>query len=286
LHCRCAGVDKPERNIDQAHQAAAQSASDYETNRQFCREMMTTSKLSRLKHSPGWAPYFAVAFLIGCSALHALAAEYAVLPGSASPNAQLALAWGLAGANTVNWEALKRGEGGTFPREEELGEKVENYVVNVETGKILAKVPDTHLWALPNGQFPNHVSLKVGWTETNDAAVAIFAGKWGYESVKAVLIGSAAEVKVEEIGRELESVVRKELGRKLGKKYESRKDHLTVSFDHLERTRDGAAFLVQATAQVVKSPNPADTLPEVRLRLSPVRKGEGKLKVAVAEGGR
>ncbi len=206
--------------------------------------------------------------------------SFLVLDETTSPNGRYAFAWGLPQKYTVNWDELRKGITDPSDALGDFSQDVENYIVDVNAEKILAKLPSAQAWRIPGGARGNHRDLQVRWSCRSDLAVAIYSLKWGYDSFQAFRVIDAKASAPVDIGTPMEKAWRNYLEGKTGDRYRSRKDSLVVSFGSIQVGR-GWIFSVKADAEIPKSDATEDTFPEGRIRfaLSPVGDTGLELKV-------
>lgn len=104
---------------------------------------------------------------------------YLVIDGTVSSNGRYAIGWGLP------YEMLDQSDPDNILSELDT-DKVENYLIDLQSGAIMATLNSTHFAA--GGSVKNHSSLMVSWRSDSLAAFIINDGKWGYDSVEVIYV--------------------------------------------------------------------------------------------------
>jgi hypothetical protein len=205
---------------------------------------------------------------------------FLVLPETTSPDGKYAFAWGLPAEFKVDWDALREGkedatiEDGTFHRD------VENFLVDLQTNRVLRSHTTAQAWSLPNGTHGNHRNLQVCWSPESDLAIAGYSEKWGYLSVEAFRITEKGALPVVQIGELLEKPWRAHLARTEGKRYARRAKKLEVSLSEFQ-AHGGGKFSTNAFAEVPKGTEDGDLFEEQRIRFTLTPKGKADLALKI-----
>ena len=224
---------------------------------------------------------FCLLLVVGISAGVRAAAPFVVLENTSSPDGRYAFAWGAPEKYKVDWAALNRGETTVLPNPADFADAVENYLVDLKAGKILATLRGAQAWRLPDGSHGNHRDLEVAWSPNGEYAVAIYSLKWQYESFQGFRITSAGVATVD-IGKPLETVWRQHLSKTAGQRYQQRADSLAISFGELKAMENEGGFGVRALAEVPKSASENDAFEE-RLVFTLQPRAEGKLSLEIRD---
>jgi hypothetical protein len=209
------------------------------------------------------------------------AGPFVVLENTSSPDGRYAFAWGAPEKYKIDWAALNRGETTALPNPADFADAVENYLVDLKAGKILAMLRGAQAWRLPDGSHSNHRDLQVAWSSNGEFAVAIYSLKWQYESFQGFRI-SPASVATVEIGKPLETAWREHLSKTAGQRYKERADSLAISFGELKAMENEGTFGVRALAEIPKSASEDDAFEE-KLVLTLQPKAEGKLSLEIRD---
>ena len=218
---------------------------------------------------------------IGISVGTSAAGPFVILENSSSPDGRYAFAWGAPDKYKIDWAALSRGETRAVPNPADFGDAVENYLVDLEAGKILAKVPGARAWRLPDGSHSNHRDLQVAWSPNGEFAVAIYSLKWQYKSFQAFRI-TPAGVATLEIGKKLETAWRQHLSTIAGQRYTDWAHLLAISFGELKPLSKEGSFGVRALAEVPKSASNDDAF-EAKLMFALQPHPDGKLSLSIRD---
>jgi hypothetical protein len=207
------------------------------------------------------------------------APPFLVLEGTRSPDGRHAFAWGFPKRHAEAWNAVTGGGPEALDAVGNLAEEVENYLVDLERGTILARLPSSQAWRLPSGEGGNHLDLRVVWSADGAWALAVFSRRWGFESAVVYRLADGEVRGPLAVGGLVENAYREHLGRAFGDRYRRRSDRLVVSFGTLEAGADGA-FLLEAYAEIPKSVADDDAFAEgvVRLSLGVGRSGAPRLE--------
>ena len=134
------------------------------------------------------------------------------------------------GAYVLAWGLKDDPDGGPEPKTEivadgqekidigevsfETAEGIEDYLVDIKTGKIVATIPDFTYYAGSEGR-ENHFNLEVGWSPDNHGGIAIYQAR--YESGPIAWI-NPAEHTVNDIRPQIAKAVQRASVQKLGKR--------------------------------------------------------------------
>jgi hypothetical protein len=195
------------------------------------------------------------------------APDFLVIPETTSPNGRYAFAWGLPPEFKVNWDALRRDETDPVIEEGLFDRDVDNYLVDLQTNRVLSELSAAQAWHLPSGSHGNHRNLAVCWSPEGDLAIAEYSEKWGSLSVEAFRITEAGAKPAVEIGDQLEKAWRAHLARTEGKRYLQRAKKLVVTFSAFTAEGSGK-FSAEAFAEVPRSTDEDDLFSEQRIRFS------------------
>jgi hypothetical protein len=222
---------------------------------------------------------FCFLFVVGIGAGASLAQPFVVLENTSSPDGRYAFAWGAPRKYEIDWAALNRDETTALPNPDDFAGDVENYLVDVKAGKILATLHGAQAWRLPDGSHGNHRDLEVAWSPNSEFAVAIYSLKWQYESFQGFRI-TPEGVETIEIGKALENAWRQHLSITAGKRYKKRADSLAISFSELKAMRNEGTFTVLALAEIPKSTSENDVF-EKKILFTLRPRAEGKLSLEI-----
>jgi hypothetical protein len=92
-------------------------------------------------------------------------------------------------------------------------ERVEDYLVDTATGKIVATIPDFTYYAGSEGR-ENHFHLEVGWSPDNRGGIAIYQARYATDKVAWI---NPTEHKTSNVWPQIEKAVRRVAVRKKGK---------------------------------------------------------------------
>ena len=92
-------------------------------------------------------------------------------------------------------------------------ERVEDYLVDTATGKIVATIPDFTYYAGSEGR-ENHFHLEVGWSPDNRGGIAIYQARYSTDKVAWI---NPTEHKTSNVWPQIEKAVRRVAVRKKGK---------------------------------------------------------------------
>ena len=92
-------------------------------------------------------------------------------------------------------------------------ERVEDYLVDTATGKIVATIPDFTYYAGSEGR-ENHFHLEVGWSPDNRGGIAIYQARYSTDKVAWI---NPTEHKTSNVTEQIEKAVRRVAVRKKGK---------------------------------------------------------------------
>ena len=222
---------------------------------------------------------FCFLLVVGISAGVCAAEPFVVFENTSSPDGRYAFAWGAPEKYKIDWAALNRGEMTALPNPADFADAVENYLVDLKAGKILATLRGAQAWRLPDGSHGNHRDLQVAWSPNGEFAVAIYSLKWQYELFQGFRIAPEGVATVE-IGKPLETAWRQHLSMTAGQRYKQRADSLAISFGELKATENEGTFGVRALAEVPKSASENDAFEEkLVFTLQPQAQGRLSLEI-------
>jgi hypothetical protein len=224
---------------------------------------------------------FCLLLVVGVSAGVCAAGPFVVLENTSSPDGRYAFAWGAPEKYKNDWAALNRDDTTALPNPDDFADAVENYLVDLKAGKILATLRGAQAWRLPDGSHGNHRDLQVAWSPNGEFAVAIYSLKWQYESFQGFRITPAGVATVE-IGKPLQTAWLQHLSKTAGQRYKQRADSLAISFSELKPTEDEGTFSVRALAEVPKSASEGDAFEE-KLVFTLQPQTEGKLSLEIRD---
>ena len=92
-------------------------------------------------------------------------------------------------------------------------ERVEDYLVDTATGKIVATIPNFTYYAGSEGR-ENHFNLEVGWSPDNRSGIAIYQARYSTDKVAWI---NLTEHKTSNVTEQIEKAVRRVAVRKKGK---------------------------------------------------------------------
>jgi uncharacterized protein YecT (DUF1311 family) len=168
-------------------------------------------------------PILLAAVWLVCALLHSHAlagGEFKRFPETVSPDGNYCLAWGVKDKPEDDAGALVEVPfGGDLNYEKD----VENYLIDVKKQKVIATIPDFGYFSDGTVR-QNHHDLTVGWSPDSRFAVAIYDGRYGYESAAWIDVNKR---KVVPIGERFESVLRGVARQKNGKKAESERVYMS-----------------------------------------------------------
>jgi len=153
----------------------------------------------------------AIACVVFIAAAPAFAGgQFKRFPETISPDGAYALAWG-----PMTDPPAKTAELVEVPYEDEAfdeaqPESVDNYLIDVATGKIVATIPGFEYFRGPKWH-KNRGDLEIGWAPDAQSALAIYDGRWGSDAV--VWIEPRAR-KIVDVQKQLEETFRKVLRKK------------------------------------------------------------------------
>jgi hypothetical protein len=222
---------------------------------------------------------FCFLLVVGISVGARAAGPFVVLENTSSSDGRYAFAWGAPEKYKIDWAALSRGEMTALPNPADFADAVENYLVDLKAGKILATLRGAQAWRLPDGSHGNHRDLEVAWSPNGEFAVAIYSLKWQYESFQGFRITPAGVATVE-IGKPLETAWRQHLSTTAGQRYKQRADLLAISFGELKAMENDGSFGVRALAEIPKSASEDDAFEE-KLVFTLLPGAEGKLSLKI-----
>jgi hypothetical protein len=104
-------------------------------------------------------------------------------------------------------------------------ERVEDYLVDTATGKIVATIPDFTYYAGSEGR-ENHFHLEVGWSPDNRGGIAIYQARYGTDKVAWI---NPTEHKTSDVWPQIEKAVRRVAVRKKGKEAADADYEISVS---------------------------------------------------------
>jgi hypothetical protein len=104
-------------------------------------------------------------------------------------------------------------------------ERVEDYLVDTATGKIVATIPDFTYYAGSEGR-ENHFHLEVGWSPDNRGGIAIYQARYGTDKVAWI---NPTEHKTSNVWPQIEKAVRRVAVRKKGKEAADADYEISVS---------------------------------------------------------
>ena len=222
---------------------------------------------------------FCFLLVVGISAAARAGESFVVLENTSSPDGRYAFAWGAPEKYKIDWAALSRGEMTALPNPADFADAVENYLVDLKAGKILATLRGAQAWRLPDGTHGNHRDVEVAWSPNGEFAAAIYSLKWQYESFQGFRITPEGVATVE-IGKPLETAWRQHLTTTAGERYKQRADLLAISFGELKAMKDEGGFEVRALAEIPKSASDDDAFEgKLVFALQPGAQGKLSLKI-------
>jgi hypothetical protein len=224
---------------------------------------------------------FCFLLAVGISADACVAGPFVVFENTSSPDGRYAFAWGAPEKYKIDWAVLNRGETTALPNPADFADAVENYLVDLKAGKILATLSGAQAWQLPDGSHGNHRDLQVAWSPNGEFAVAIYSLKWQYELFQGFRITPEGVAAIE-IGKPLETAWLQHLSKTAGQRYQQRADSLAISFSELKPMENEGTFGVRALAEVPKSVSEDDAFEE-KLVFTLQPQAEGKLSLEIRD---
>lgn len=187
---------------------------------------------------------------------------YKAFPQSISPNGAYFLAWGDHSIPGPMTEV-------PFGQEKfEIGDDEENYLMNAADKTAILTIPDFHYFDGAEGH-QNHNGLMIGWSPDSKAALAVYDGRWSYESIAWIVPAAKKSIS---IGQKLEAMYRRVLLATGRSSYRKDPDEFAVTF-HEPVFLSPEVVVLQAWAQVPKSVDvPAF---HYRMQIKVMVKGEG-----------
>jgi hypothetical protein len=163
---------------------------------------------------------------------------YVICKGTESPDGRYVVAWSL--KKDVGWDWDKLNEEETsfddMPNMDDV--VVEGRIVNVESGRVVAKFPCDY-WVSPSGNRPNRHSLDVAWSPDSQFVVVMHQLRFTAASMDAIRLKEGEVVDQLSFCDTLENAVRSHLRKSLGKTYDRYQDAIVVGFGDLKSLGSG-----------------------------------------------
>jgi Lysozyme inhibitor LprI len=158
-------------------------------------------------------------------------AHFKRFPETVTNNGAYVLGWGIkddpAGSVDLKTEIVAAGpeQLDLYSDRFEPYERVEDYLVDTATGKIVATIPDFTYYAGSEGR-ENHFDLEVGWSPDNRGGIAIYQARYATDKVAWI---NPTEHKTTNVWPQIEKAVRRVAVRKKGKEAADADYEISVS---------------------------------------------------------
>ena len=182
-------------------------------------------------------------------------AHFKRFPQTVTNNGAYVLGWGIkddpAGSVDSKTEIVADGpeQLDLDPDRFEPSERVEDYLVDTATGKIVATIPDFTYYAGSEGR-ENHFHLDVGWSSDNRGGIAIYQARYSTDKVAWI---NPTEHKTSDVWPQIEKAVRRVAVRKKGKEAADADYDVSVSNPVFVRPR---RVVMDAVIGALSSKNP------------------------------
>ncbi len=183
-------------------------------------------------------------------------AAYQILEGTASPDGKYALAWGIQGVAVLQ----KYLESGAAVDEEKVG----NYLVDVEFGKIVTTLADAQLWLDSKMGNVRDTALTAAWA-TNDFVVVDYEGR-GNVFLRAIKLQRGKVAGSVDFQDKFEKDVRAYLARKHPAAYKRSQKFLVLFLSDLAKEGDNSWSVTASTGVSKDADDAADIDVRVQVR--------------------
>jgi hypothetical protein len=156
-----------------------------------------------------------------------------------SPNGKYALAWTKSGA--INRDDMP------YPDDKDGG--VQNWLIELDSRRLVLLIPNTYYWTLPDGSRPNHYSMETVWSDDSLNLAIVLNSRWETEEIFLVNSKSA---QVKEVTDKVLSAFKQVLRREGGSGYNRHATDYVYAFDS-PWFLNGNRFEIRASADIPKT---------------------------------
>lgn len=156
-----------------------------------------------------------------------------------SPNGKYALAWTKSGA--IDLDDMP------YPDDKDGG--VQNWLIELESRKLVLLIPGAYYWSLPDGSRPNHYAMETVWSDDSSNLAIVLNSRWETEEIFLV---TSEPARVKEITDKVLNAFKQVLHREGGSGYNRHAADYAYAFDSpwfLSNNR----FEIRASADIPKS---------------------------------
>jgi hypothetical protein len=156
-----------------------------------------------------------------------------------SPNGKYALAWTKSGA--IDKDDMP------YPDDKDGG--VQNWLIELDSRKLVLLIPNAYYWTLPDGTRPNHYSMETVWSDDSLNLAIVLNSRWETEEIFLV---NSTSTQVKEITEKVLNAFRQVLRREGGSGYNRHATGYVYAFDS-PWFLSGNRFEIRASADIPKT---------------------------------
>ena len=155
-----------------------------------------------------------------------------------SPNGKYALAWTKSGA--IDLDDMP------YPDDKDGG--VQNWLIELESRKLVLLIPGAYYWSLPDGSRPNHYSMETVWSDDSSNLAIVLNSRWETEEIFLV---TSEPARVKEITDKVLNAFKQVLRRE-GSGYNRHAGNYVYAFDSPWFSSNNR-FEIRASADIPKT---------------------------------
>ena len=179
--------------------------------------------------------------------------SFYLLPNTASPTGKYALAWGIRGNNSVDWNRIVNGDNTYLDSLlGSTGMNVEDYLVNQNSKTVIGTLSGVRYWAIAN-RSENNGAMQAAWRADEHLLLVVHQGKWTYQSFDAVRVNHNAITHRNDIGSAMTAAVRSWLNQHHAAQYQPVKNQLVISIGAPVFNANQATYVVDYSAEIPKA---------------------------------
>ncbi|MEP6754876.1 MAG: hypothetical protein ABJA67_05200 [Chthonomonadales bacterium] len=167
-----------------------------------------------------------ISILLTLSMLASSSGRYELLPDTTSPDKHYAVAWGIKGRKSVDFDALWKDDVKVKP-EEWIG-NVENYIVDLRSKSVVL-----NLKGCADFRGRNHGSTNAFWSADSHRVVVSMNGKWQPEAIVLATLGGSDQ-KIVNISDTFFGTIRSRIMADFDRRKENREKTIAVAFSQSE----------------------------------------------------
>jgi hypothetical protein len=163
-----------------------------------------------------WKPLLLLVALAVASSANAEDQKVIVFWRTVSPNGKYALAWTKTGSIAPD----------DMPPPDEEGD-VQNWLMELDSRKLMLVLPHAAYWVLPNGNRPNHFDMDTVWSDDSSSLLVVIDSRW---TTYHVFLVNPRQRQARDLTEPMERTVDRILRREGGNTYRKQAERYAVTF--------------------------------------------------------